>query len=93
MPRFFFLDILGRAKFHGITSINFGWVEVLFFWRISFWNDIYNSSPLLLQINKYRYAAKLLPGLCLGHAVGRIGCFLAGCCFGKQLHPPLKIEP
>ncbi len=23
------------------------------------------------------------PGLALGHAVGRLGCFAAGCCFGK----------
>jgi phosphatidylglycerol:prolipoprotein diacylglycerol transferase len=23
------------------------------------------------------------PGLALGHAIGRIGCFAAGCCFGK----------
>jgi phosphatidylglycerol:prolipoprotein diacylglycerol transferase len=25
----------------------------------------------------------LAPALALGHAVGRMGCFLAGCCFGK----------
>jgi len=24
------------------------------------------------------------PGLALGHAIGRIGCFAAGCCYGKQ---------
>ena len=24
----------------------------------------------------------LIPGLCFGHAIGRLGCFLAGCCFG-----------
>ena len=23
------------------------------------------------------------PGLALGHAIGRLGCFCAGCCFGK----------
>jgi phosphatidylglycerol:prolipoprotein diacylglycerol transferase len=26
------------------------------------------------------------PGLALGHAIGRIGCFAAGCCFGKPTH-------
>jgi phosphatidylglycerol:prolipoprotein diacylglycerol transferase len=26
----------------------------------------------------------LLPALTLGHAVGRFGCFLAGCCYGKE---------
>lgn len=24
------------------------------------------------------------PGLALGHAIGRLGCFAAGCCFGKH---------
>jgi len=24
------------------------------------------------------------PGLALGHAIGRLGCFAAGCCYGKQ---------
>ena len=26
------------------------------------------------------------PGLALGHAIGRVGCFAAGCCWGKQTH-------
>ena len=26
------------------------------------------------------------PGLALGHAIGRIGCFAAGCCYGKEAH-------
>jgi phosphatidylglycerol---prolipoprotein diacylglyceryl transferase len=26
------------------------------------------------------------PGLALGHAIGRIGCFAAGCCYGKETH-------
>lgn len=28
----------------------------------------------------------LIVALPLGHAIGRIGCFLAGCCFGKPTH-------
>ncbi|MFC1567077.1 prolipoprotein diacylglyceryl transferase [bacterium] len=24
------------------------------------------------------------PGIAIGHAIGRIGCFFAGCCYGKQ---------
>jgi len=24
------------------------------------------------------------PGLALGHAIGRLGCFAAGCCYGKR---------
>ncbi|MGA8430743.1 MAG: prolipoprotein diacylglyceryl transferase [Candidatus Sulfotelmatobacter sp.] len=26
------------------------------------------------------------PGLAFGHAIGRIGCFAAGCCYGKPTH-------
>ncbi|PYX96570.1 MAG: prolipoprotein diacylglyceryl transferase [Acidobacteria bacterium] len=26
------------------------------------------------------------PGLELGHAIGRVGCFAAGCCWGKETH-------
>jgi phosphatidylglycerol---prolipoprotein diacylglyceryl transferase len=26
------------------------------------------------------------PGLALGHSIGRIGCFAAGCCYGKETH-------
>jgi phosphatidylglycerol:prolipoprotein diacylglycerol transferase len=26
------------------------------------------------------------PGLALGHSIGRLGCFAAGCCFGKPTH-------
>ena len=26
------------------------------------------------------------PGLALGHSIGRLGCFAAGCCYGKETH-------
>lgn len=28
------------------------------------------------------------PGIALGHAIGRLGCFAAGCCFGKETDLP-----
>ncbi len=31
------------------------------------------------------------PALALGHAIGRIGCFLAGCCYGKPTHSTLGV--
>jgi len=33
----------------------------------------------------------LAPGIALGHAVGRIGCFFAGCCHGKTCTLPIAI--
>lgn len=32
----------------------------------------------------FRVADVLAPGLALGHAVGRLGCFAAGCCWGRE---------
>lgn len=29
-----------------------------------------------------------VPGLALGHALGRVGCFLGGCCYGAEWHGP-----
>lgn len=34
----------------------------------------------------------LAPGLALGHAFGRIGCLMAGCCFGKICDLPWAIH-
>ena len=31
------------------------------------------------------------PGLALGHAIGRVGCFAAGCCYGIQAHVPWAV--
>ncbi len=28
----------------------------------------------------------MVPGLAFGHAVGRMGCFAAGCCWGRETH-------
>jgi len=32
------------------------------------------------------------PGLAMGHAVGRIGCFAAGCCWGKTCDRPWAVR-
>lgn len=34
----------------------------------------------------------LLPGLIFGHAIGRVGCFLTGCCFGSQCSYPWSVH-
>ncbi len=39
---------------------------------------------VLLRRFGWQHVYLFLPGLALGHGVGRIGCFLAGCCYGKE---------
>jgi phosphatidylglycerol---prolipoprotein diacylglyceryl transferase len=31
------------------------------------------------------------PGIALGHGIGRLGCFSAGCCFGVECHLPWAV--
>ena len=38
-----------------------------------------------------RVADIFSPGLAAGHAVGRIGCFFAGCCYGKECDLPWAV--
>ncbi|MFW6413748.1 MAG: prolipoprotein diacylglyceryl transferase [Verrucomicrobiota bacterium] len=50
---------------------------------------------LIAGINKagIRLALDIFaPALALAHAVGRIGCFLNGCCFGEPYRGPLAVQ-
>ncbi len=38
-----------------------------------------------------RTADVFAPGVALGHAIGRIGCFAAGCCWGVECHLPWAV--
>jgi phosphatidylglycerol:prolipoprotein diacylglycerol transferase len=47
------------------------------------------ASVIFVRINKISLldtADLLAPFIALGHSIGRIGCFLNGCCYGKQTH-------
>lgn len=53
------------------------------------------TSAVFLLINKsivLKNLGLLAPAVCLGHAVGRIGCFLAGCCYGDKCDLPFAVE-
>ncbi|WP_300458246.1 prolipoprotein diacylglyceryl transferase [Desulfobacula sp.] len=40
----------------------------------------------------WKLADIISPGIALGHALGRIGCFFAGCCYGKACSLPFAIK-
>lgn len=44
------------------------------------------------RLNIWKMADILSPGIALGHAVGRIGCFFAGCCYGRECHLPFAVK-
>lgn len=43
------------------------------------------------KISLWKYADILAPGLAIGHAVGRIGCLMAGCCYGRECNLPWAV--
>jgi phosphatidylglycerol:prolipoprotein diacylglycerol transferase len=44
-----------------------------------------------IKVPFFRVADIFAPGLAAGHAVGRIGCFFAGCCYGKTCELPWAV--
>ena len=52
---------------------------------VCWWYMRRNNIPFL------RAADCFAPGLALGHAFGRIGCFAAGCCYGHPTHVPWAV--
>ena len=44
------------------------------------------------KIEKHPLAKVLIPYAPFVHAFGRIGCFLAGCCYGKAYDGPLSVQ-
>ena len=52
------------------------------------------SALIYLKIKKqkfFEYAACIVPSIPLAHAIGRVGCFLAGCCYGKCVETPISV--
>ncbi|MDH4272137.1 MAG: prolipoprotein diacylglyceryl transferase [Candidatus Aminicenantes bacterium] len=43
------------------------------------------------QLPTWRVADLAGPALALGHGFGRIGCFMAGCCYGRDCEAPLGL--
>jgi phosphatidylglycerol---prolipoprotein diacylglyceryl transferase len=44
------------------------------------------------QLDGWRTADVLAPGVALGQAIGRLGCFAAGCCFGRPTDMPWAVR-
>jgi phosphatidylglycerol:prolipoprotein diacylglycerol transferase len=42
----------------------------------------YKKMPLLDTLDSF------VPGIALGHGIGRLGCFAAGCCYGRETDKP-----
>lgn len=46
----------------------------------------------ILNIKEKRFGNQIAPAIALGMAIGRIGCFLTGCCFGIETSLPIGVD-
>lgn len=46
---------------------------------------------LIKKQRVWDYSAIIVPTIPLAHAIGRVGCFLAGCCYGKCVDTPISV--
>lgn len=49
---------------------------------------------IFIRINKMKFLKTLdiaSPAVALGHGIGRLGCFSAGCCYGRECHLPWAV--
>ncbi|GAB4205455.1 MAG: hypothetical protein OHK0013_21340 [Sandaracinaceae bacterium] len=44
-----------------------------------------------LGVSYWKMLDLAIPGIAVGHALGRVGCFLGGCCFGYEWHGPWAV--
>ena len=44
-----------------------------------------------MKLPVLRTADIFAPGVALGHSIGRLGCFAAGCCWGRITHVPWAV--
>lgn len=94
----YFFSWIGARSFslindelYKISDIHF-WLKIFSTGAMSFFGGFIGGTVTLLvlsfikKISVFKLADVAVPALCLGLAIGRIGCFLNGCDFGKEVH-------
>jgi phosphatidylglycerol---prolipoprotein diacylglyceryl transferase len=73
-------DVFSLATLRAGGAIHGGIIAAtaVFFWKLR------KGQGLPLRIT----GDALVPGVALGQAIGRLGCFSAGCCYGTESHAP-----
>lgn len=64
----------------------------VFYGGLIFGLTFYFIYSLWLKKFPFEESKMLVPGLVFGHAIGRMGCFLAGCCYGSQCDLPWAVH-
>lgn len=90
----FFLLFSSQHKIYQYLYADYFWLGggFVFYGGLIFGLIFYLLYSLLFKKFDFKKSYLLIPGLVFGHAVGRIGCFLTGCCYGSQCNLPWAIK-
>jgi phosphatidylglycerol:prolipoprotein diacylglycerol transferase len=94
--------LLGARLFFVLINTSYyrdNLVEIVMIWRgglVFFGGLVGGILGLLLAIRLHRLPVwstidAVAPGMALGHALGRLGCFSAGCCYGRSTDLPWAV--
>jgi phosphatidylglycerol:prolipoprotein diacylglycerol transferase len=95
--------VVGARAFyvvHHFEQFQSRWSSVFAVWQggLEFYGGVILAVPvIILYLRHHKLPIRrcldiLAIGLMMGLAVGRIGCFLNGCCFGKPTHLPWAVR-
>lgn len=87
-------SVIGARLLFVFVSVKEWWADPLVFFRVWEGGLVFYGGLIgavltsVWYINRhrlpfFRVADVFAPGIALGHAFGRIGCFAAGCCYGR----------
>lgn len=90
----FFLIVSSEHKVYQYLYADEFWLGggFVFYGGLIFGLIFYFIYSLWFKKFPFRESKILVPGLVFGHAIGRIGCFFTGCCFGTQCDLPWAIH-
>ena len=86
---FFWNDFLSGWRAEGIRSLREGFVFYGGFIGASLAAIVYTR---IKRLPLWKVADACAPGVALGHAFGRVGCFFNGCCYGKACSLPWAVK-
>lgn len=101
MDLFFYVvlaSVIGARILFVLVSVPRWWEDPLVFFRVWEGGLVFYGGMIAAVLTSVWYLRKhhipflpvadiFAPGLALGHAFGRIGCFTAGCCYGREAPP------
>lgn len=90
----FFLMFSSQQKVHQYLYADEFWLGggFVFYGGLIFGLIFYFIYSLWFKRFPFEESKILVPGLVFGHAIGRFGCFLTGCCFGTQCDLPWAVH-